>query len=539
MKGRMEYANIALSLVPRILSSLDRNRHSSTFGCFDKPYWYYKSTDFPCARLQEPMLTLALLYKNRFDNNVYFGKEKLLEWAIAGIDFLSKSQNRDGSFNEWYPNERSFCGTTFPVYSASETFKVLNRDITGRKRDGFLDAFEKSGRWLMRHRESVANQEAGSIASLYNIYQVTGNEQFRKHAEKKLMELGKSMSKEGWFSEYGGADMGYLTVVLDFLGKYYKGSKNRAVLEIVKPTMEFLKYFIHPNGSLGGVYGSRNTELKLPHGLEIFSRENSNAKYIADRIAENINNTLNPLMMDDRYAYLYHISYLQAFLDYLPGKPSNVRMDRVKEFPEAGLFVHNKRYYIVINMKKGGVFRLFRGDKHVYDDSGFVAKRKGKILTSQWGSSSKYNIENMGNKIRINITGNFKELYSRQNMTPFRNIVFRSAVSTVGKSQKTSLCVKRLLRGRLITKAKDTQILYKRVIELERDSIRVTDRLEKPRGLKLDGLFLTSKFRSSYVPTAGFYQETDLENQNKPWLFKNHADDFEGEIEIKRTIPCR
>jgi len=52
-----------LKQVPRLLSLLDRNRFSKTYGSFDRQFWHYKTVDFSGGRYQEAALTLALLYK--------------------------------------------------------------------------------------------------------------------------------------------------------------------------------------------------------------------------------------------------------------------------------------------------------------------------------------------------------------------------------------------------------------------------------------------------------------------------------------------
>lgn len=523
---RKDYAEIVLSLIPRILSSTDRNRLSDTYGCMDKAYWFYKTTDFSCARFQEPALTFALLYKNKFAGNIYFGNKKIRDYAIAGMKYLKKIQNSNGSFDEWYPNEHSFVGTAFSVYNASETYKLLSNEII--ERDELIEMFENAGGWLLKHNEEISNQQAGAIATLYNLYQITGMEKFRKGCKEKLSVLRKKQSSEGWFPEYGGPDFGYLTVTIDFLGMYYKESGDEEVLKIVEPALEFLKYFIHPDGSLGGIHGSRNTEFKLPHGFEIFSEVNENAKFIADSIANNIKATVNPLVMDDRFAFQYHVSYLQAFLDYEPLEEINVEIDGMKTFNDSGLFVYNKEYYVVINMKKGGVFRMFNGKKHVYDDAGFVGKLGDKIVTSQWNNSSRYEVK--GNKIII--TGNFKQLSSKKNLTPSKNVLLRTFLLTAGRSQKIALFLKRKLREELILHAKEIPIEYMRVIELHEDKVRIVDELKKPKGLQLDNLYLAKNFQLSYVPTSCFFQYPDLSSEDG----KDYAKDLKKGLKIERGI---
>lgn len=524
--SRSAYAEIVLSLMSRILSSTDRNRLSDTYGCIDKAYWFYKTTDFPCARFQEPALTFSLLYKNKFDDNIYFGNKRIRDYVIAGMAYLAKIQNSNGSFDEWYPNEHSFCATTFSTYSASEAYKILSKEII--EKDELIEMFEKAGEWLLKHNEEISNQQAGAIATLYNLYQITGMEKFGKGCKEKLSVLREKQSNEGWFPEYGGPDLGYLTVTIDFLGKYYKESKDKNVIEIVNPALNFLKYFIHLDGSLGGAHGSRNTEFKLPHGFEIFSEVNENAKFIADSIANNIKATVNPSMMDDRYAFLYHISYLQAYLDYKPYDEEKIKLNEMKTFNDSGLFVYNKEYYMIVNMKKGGVFRIFDGKRHVYDDAGFSGKLGDKIVTSHWNDSSRYKIKD--NKIII--TGNFKQVSSKKNLTPLKNVLLRTFLLTAGRSEKIALFLKRKLREELILQAKDIPIEYTRIIEMHEDKVRIVDELRNQKGLQLDNLFIAKKFQPSYVPTSCFFQYPDLASEDS----KDYAKDLKKELKIERDI---
>ncbi|MBD3310499.1 hypothetical protein GF351_04725, partial [Candidatus Woesearchaeota archaeon] len=56
------YLREVLLQAPRLMAMLDRNPASRTYGCFAREYWHSKITDFACARKQEAVLTLALLY---------------------------------------------------------------------------------------------------------------------------------------------------------------------------------------------------------------------------------------------------------------------------------------------------------------------------------------------------------------------------------------------------------------------------------------------------------------------------------------------
>jgi hypothetical protein len=500
---RERYADIVLDLVPKLLSSFDKDKNSKTFGCFDKAYWLYKTSDFPCARLQEPVLTLALLYSNNFKSNRYFKNERVREYVIAGLRFLSDIQNSDGSFNEWYPNEHSFCGTVFPTYSASEAYRALGLD--DKK---ILNMLNRAGRWILKNSDDVSNQEAGAIAALQSLYKTTGNRTFERGAVERLRKLASRQSEEGWFPEYDGADIGYLTVLLDFLGKYYIDCGNRDVIKLVDSCLGFLKYFIHPDGTLGGTYGSRNTDIVLAHGFEIFSGLSGDARFIAETIYKNIDRNMYVSKMDDRYMFIYHISYLQAFLhaDSVQEEKEYTEPEPVKLFKNSGLFTHRKNgYYFVSNLKKGGVFRVFKENgEHLFDDSGIVCGLGNDTLTTQWNDSSEYEIN--GNTIKI--SGRFIRLYPVQRLSPMRNIALRTALVTIGNTSHSML--KRMFRKRLIREVKKTNLYFERVIELKNDGIVIRDEIKNPNDLDIKNIHFTSGFVASYVPTAHFFQSNDI-----------------------------
>ena len=123
------YIEQMLEQVPRLIGQLNRNPASSTYGCFDREYWHYKTTDFPCCRKQEAVLTLALLYTLKYKNNPYYNNKKILRWINASLNFWETIQEKNGSMNEWYPKENSFVGTAFNAYAISETMLLLGEQI--------------------------------------------------------------------------------------------------------------------------------------------------------------------------------------------------------------------------------------------------------------------------------------------------------------------------------------------------------------------------------------------------------------------------
>jgi len=282
MKGEI-YIEQLLEQVPRLIGQLNRNPASSTYGCFDREYWHYKTTDFPCCRKQEAALTLALLYTLQHKDNPYYNNKKILRWINASLNFWEKIQEKNGSMNEWYPKENSFVGTAFNAYSISETMLLL-----GKKINNYLSlkrALKKSIIWLSKKKElRVQNQQAGAILAIYNYYLISKNVKYQKIVNAKVRLLAKAQNKEGWFMEYGGPDIGYLSLLISYLSKYYRKSGDQTALEMLKKSIKFIRFFVYPEFSIGGEIGSRNTEYLLPDGFEIMASKIKDAKYISGAI---------------------------------------------------------------------------------------------------------------------------------------------------------------------------------------------------------------------------------------------------------------
>ncbi|HLD06880.1 MAG TPA: hypothetical protein VJC16_05095 [Candidatus Nanoarchaeia archaeon] len=465
---RQHYRAIALAVIPRIISSIDKNPLSATYGCLDKHYWCYKQTDFPSARFQEAMLSLAFCCTKDFPGNPYYQDTRFREWALAALRFWAKSQHADGSLDEWYPNEKSFCATAFSLYAATETYLLL-----GLHDAALVKAFLKSARFLFSS-EQVANQEIGSITALYNTYLIAKDQRILVAVQAKLAVL--KQDAEGWFPEYGGADPGYQTLSIEFLAKYYEKSKDRAVLPVIRRAIGFVSHFIHPDGSIGGIYGSRNTELFFPYGFEIMDAPAS--RYIAEVCHQRILQNLNPARMDDRYAFPYHTSYLQS-IPFSGRKAKQPHFPSRIHFSHAGLVVaRTKAYYAAISARKG-VYALFSPGRH--DDHGYFAKRRGRIITTQ--GNNQYILS--GNTITV--SGTCHQVFPFQQLSPLKNIVLRILIHL-------PLSIKPLLRGKMILSLGKTDIPFTRTFVLGKNAIEIKD---SAIGQRLPA-------KAIYVPTAYF-----------------------------------
>ena len=134
---------------------------------------------------------------------------------------------------------------------------------------------------------------------------------------KKINQVINAQSKEGWFSEYGAADTGYLTLFLYYLCIFYYKTKEKGLYKPLERIIRFLSYFVHPDFSFGGEYNCRDTTFFIPTGFEILSDEIPLARKIADfyLVALKEGKILAPYSEDDRYICYDLYRYLQAY-DY-------------------------------------------------------------------------------------------------------------------------------------------------------------------------------------------------------------------------------
>ncbi len=80
-KIKQNYAFFIQTNLPRVLTQIDRDPDSPTYGCCDRNYWHYKIRDFSSAILQQSGLVLAKLYRLDFPGDPLYQNQAA--WNIA------------------------------------------------------------------------------------------------------------------------------------------------------------------------------------------------------------------------------------------------------------------------------------------------------------------------------------------------------------------------------------------------------------------------------------------------------------------------
>jgi hypothetical protein len=536
---REVYLNPILNNAPRLLGLLNRNVSSSSYGSFDREYWHYNTFDFSCARKQEAVLTLTLLYLIRHEKNRYYQRPEMMEYVRAALTFWSRIQNKNGSFNEWYPNENSFVVTSFSSYAVSESLLLIKDELPGNEYALVIEALMKAGDWLVSRNETrVMNQQTGAAIALFNLYLLTGKTAYRDSSRDKISLLKQRQSNEGWFLEYGGPDIGYLSLAIDYLCKYYSKTEDEAVREIIDRSLSFIKYFIQPNLIAGGEYTSRNTEYLIPHGFEILSKSSEDALFAASVVRKSLLNTESfPNLFDDRYLTYVGYTWLQAFWDANPALNETVdntinkhfEVPFRKHFDESGLLIINDKHkHLVVNMKKGSAFRLFDKEAgRAYSDSGILVNSENKWFTSGWLAG----FHGEAGNDSLTVSGNMWKVPDKT-LTPFSNILLRLFQMTFGRSSFISLWVKERLRDLLITKTKPSSMRYTRSMYFNGDSealLKIRDSVTADKS-SISSFSLFTKDTHIYVPSSRYYVDI------KGPMFKKEYSGPVSSVEIEWTI---
>jgi hypothetical protein len=510
------YAFEAIRALPRILLMVDKNPLSPTYGCFDREFWHYRTVDFPCGMSQEFVLPLALLYRHNLPNNPYYGLERLRELAVAGIEYARASSHADGSCDDYFPFERALGALVFSTYAMTEAYMEL-----GLQRPDLVDFFRLRGDWLRTHNETgqLANHQAFAALALYNIYQITGDDAYRRASDDFCKLCLSWQHEEGWFQEYEGADPGYHTCTIAFLAKLYQKSKDPELLGPLRRAVEFAAYFMHPDGSYGGEYGSRNTYHFYPHGFEVMSPHCPAAGQIAKTYLQRALPERRRYFNDDnRMCAHYVYDWIHAWLDHDGAPRPTLEEARPAAFQRyfAGaklLIKKTPAYYAVASLAKGGVIKVFDDQGPLYSDTGVMLRAEsGATLVSHMvDDAHQIDVESLSQG-RVSVTGPMSRR-KHQLSSPVKQIAFRTMNLSVGRYSAN--LVRSALQKVLITGKPRADVSFTRHLVFTDDTIELHDRVDASRVAdRFERMLVGSDATSIYVANSNTFQESVL----LPWV---------------------
>lgn len=530
------YSKHLSSGIPRALTELDRDPFSFTYGCFDREYWAWSTKDFSNFDLQRAIYPLTCAYLNSFDGNSWHQESRVRDWIKAAFTYCESVQHSNGSFDHHYPNEFSVVGVAFPLAELGLAFKMLDNagEFSVIERKQWIEFFTRCSGFLCEVNEShgfISNHRLGAVCGLYITSMLTGEKRFKVRANELLQTVIANTSKEGWTLEYTGADPGYQTLDTNFMAHYYNLSKDDDFLQnLVLPSLNFLIYFFHPDGSVGGEYGSRNCPLYYPGGVELFANYFGVAETIAQLGAKAIERDNSPALgtHDIRNFIPMMSSYSLALTVCLEGassvQPILPPFEREFEryWPDAGFFVRSDQHkYTIIGCSKGGIAKVF--DKKTCK---IEASHSGYFLKNQSGQSwstqfhENYPVINLRDcsetevkplpQRNFKVKVHFYKVVSRRLFTPISFFLFRFFCLTVGKNLKLNNWVKRhIIIGLLIHRRKRSKFSVVREFVFNAEGLTMYDELSANVQNGNMCLRAADIFTTIYMGSSKYYRHSE------------------------------
>jgi len=499
------------SAARRAAALIDGNSASATYGCADRSYWNYRTlTNFPGATWQQATLGFAALHGAPRPGSDRIQDAELLRLAGAALRWWSSIQHSDGSFDEWYLNERSYCPTAITGAGAAISLQQLGEALDQSIAKPAHEALERAGHWLAgRNNPDVMNQNVAAAVALHGLAELTGGKHWRRAAEAKLTRIRLAQNSEGWLPEYGGADLGYSTLALDFLASCDALGDSGQAREIASGLIGFLDEVQGTGPVMPGRLGSRGTSHQFIYGALHFGQEDKRAARLAQNWLDGLRGgyATNLATVDDRYfSYFYFPQFALAMREMTKGaskssagKPAQqtVTTDQVK----SGLMVRRTAdKSVTVSRRLGGAIAVCLPEGLPLYHLGYeVVTEDGKRYSSAaWDAGA--SISEMGAADTLKTAATFRAVSSgvplKYLMVPFQS------VAHLLLHGRLSEAFQQAIKRRMVSPDAELPLRLTRTIRFAEDGIEVEDALQPQPDLgKIASVHVASQL-SMHSPSA-------------------------------------
>lgn len=519
------YAPFVLDAAPRLLSQLDREPHSVTYGSFDRDHWSWKFRDFPILMTQWAVLPIALLARLDLPGNPYRSSENLLEWARAALRVLCERQHKSGAWDTVGPNNQDHGGALGSIYYLVETARALGDALTNEDRARITGCTKRAVRFAERSAEDhafISNHHGLFALGWLAASEWLGDAALARRAEATVREILARQHADGFYCEYNGFDPGYEALGIQYLARYWERTRDAGVLASLRRAVEFFAHAVHPDGSVGGAYGSRHTRLYFPAGFEILAAEIPEAAGVAAFMCARLarGEVVTPANVDSHNAYVVNLSYLHACsvtTSALAPAALPCESLRGERHFESGLLVAGtESYYAVFAMQKGGVCRVHARatGELAYEDAGSVLRSGENTYASQMLGLSRFG-ERSDEGADVITRARFG-LVRQEQLTPFRFVVLRLLNLTLFRSAALGNWIRRAVIERLITATAEAPVSLERRVRFLDDRIEIHDTIRLKSPLAVDALSLARGFTGIHMGSAKYFHASQTARIETP-----------------------
>lgn len=504
------YKNILKANLPRLFSLYNLDPLSSTYGFGDRLYWGWKISDFVNGTFQGGVHALAIALKLGLIEKKEFGL-KAIDSAIRAI---VKIRARNGSLVEAFPNENSFCVTALVAFDVLSAIRHLEKYISAKQKTNYLNIVRPLVHFITQNSERhaiISNHLAAGVAAI-ELWNLLSGERLERGKEL-LGVIYRYQSEEGWYKEYEGADPGYQTLCTYHLFCAYEITKNEELLESLERSGSFLKYFVHPDGTIGGLYGSRNTEVYYPGGVVPMASVSEKFALIAGMLHKGVLKDFHirpqdidignftPLLNSYALAALHYEKCKKYIGKTRRSEPYNEGFS--KTFDHAGIYVQStSSYYAIVNYKKGGTLKVFNKETGMLDteDGGIFGLLEDgrKFSTQQFDPRESFDDHSIQAGFYMT-----NEAY----LSPKTSLLLRVFGLTLFYSVVFCNLFKKRIVRKLITGKRKIDGKVFRKFEFLKERIIVHERVSKPKGCKIVGHI--GRFKALHMASSGYYLKHD------------------------------
>ncbi|MCP4978396.1 MAG: hypothetical protein GY931_19795 [Maribacter sp.] len=455
------------------------------------------------------------------------------EIAKASVLYWAKRAKKHGSFEEYYPWENGYPPLAFSTLAAAKLIERLN--ISSKDVSQSLKIAAKQ--LLNRFEHQAANQQVAGLAALAVIKKIIPNlvsdEDFEKISQKTL----DLQNPDGWFSEYDGPDLGYLSVTMDCLWDLYDYTGDQKFYQANVKVLNFIAPFVDFAKSNIGMHNARNTDYIVPYGIARFLNEpDSEVQVKASIIFQTLFGKINEhhffMAVDDRY-WIHYIGHSVARAELFFKQHSikfdksvNAKSDQIKEkllLENSGhLILKYKNYQLLLSLNKGGIITIKNKDSEYSNYGWILIDNNTQHVTHWWHQGWKWNTDDR----IINISGHMVP-HTEKESVPLKHILLRIMSYLFGNK------IIATLKKQLIFKEKRSQFIFKRIIELKNNEIIINDSISGVNELRQVKKAPRSSKR--HVASADSFHKEDFELNNGFTITEeNQIKDgvFESEIVI-------
>lgn len=508
--------------LPRVLALFDVDRTSSTYGMGDRFRWAWGLIDFGNGTFQGAASGMSRLW--RYGLWPYrTEKDRFLERIDSLFGATATLTRKDGSLEEAFPNEGSFCVTALVAFDLLCAVDLLHEEAGERQKQHWLSTVDPLIGYLKREDEThavISNHLATAVAAMVRWHQCLNDPAAETRARVLLERILSHQSSEGWFLEYQGADPGYQSLCTYYLADIHERRPDWQLLEPLRRSCRFLWNFAHPDGSFGGIYGSRSTRFYVPAGILALGKEIHEAACLASFMQESIatQKVVTLSSMDEpNLVPMFNAYCWAAVLEQECEKAAESGEDanilpalrdkgRREYFPGAGLLVDSgAEHYTIVATHKGGVTYHFVGKRLVRLDAGLVVRSP----TGRLGSTQVFDQQNEAHlsdkeiRLKVGVSAMPKRLPG-----PFQFLVLRLLCGTIFRFSRVREWVKKTMVYMLITRDREWPASNVRTIALGR-RLHILDEPILKEGYTV--LNTRRPFVSIHMASQGYWQQQDEE----------------------------